>query len=357
MKRETILKRTAQIAVATATLCLVAFAALAADDTLRAYYANDPQGRNLVTIVSQAPLETILTRTNQVVGEIHVNPRNAFDNPQAKFELDLSSLDTGIPARNDQLQSARWLNTAQYPKATFKLIKLTTPPDHPLSLKNGGNISTGALGELQFHGVTKQVPADLEINAIDGSDDTRLRLDGDILHVKAKFHLILGDFGIPVPEQLKLDIANDQLVTVDIFTSTGTAAPEFAPPPAPPVPQPAAAAVPDPYHDVKKLQIEDITVGTGDEATAGKQVAVNYKGMLTSGKVFDSSYDRNEPFVFKLGHGDVIKGWDKGVQGMKVGGKRRLTIPPDMGYGDAGAGGVIPGGATLVFEVELLKVE
>lgn len=105
------------------------------------------------------------------------------------------------------------------------------------------------------------------------------------------------------------------------------------------------------------LKIEDKTVGTGAEAMAGKKVTVNYIGTLTSGAKFDSSFDRNEPFSFNLGAGEVIKGWDEGVVGMKVGGKRQLTIPSTLAYGDAGVPGAIPGGATLIFEVELLKVE
>lgn len=104
------------------------------------------------------------------------------------------------------------------------------------------------------------------------------------------------------------------------------------------------------------LQTEDLVVGTGDEAAPGKTVTVNYKGTLTDGTQFDSSYDRGEPFSFNLGSGSVIQGWDIGVAGMKVGGKRKLTIPPRLGYGERGTGG-IPPNSTLVFEVELLKVE
>jgi FKBP-type peptidyl-prolyl cis-trans isomerase FkpA len=104
------------------------------------------------------------------------------------------------------------------------------------------------------------------------------------------------------------------------------------------------------------LTIEDITVGAGAAAAAGQSVTVHYTGWLTNGTKFDSSKDRNDPFVFPLGAGRVIKGWDEGVQGMKVGGKRKLTIPPALGYGARGAGKVIPPDATLVFEVELLGV-
>jgi FKBP-type peptidyl-prolyl cis-trans isomerase FkpA len=106
----------------------------------------------------------------------------------------------------------------------------------------------------------------------------------------------------------------------------------------------------------QELTVEEIQVGSGAEAVAGKQVSVHYTGWLTNGTKFDSSVDRGRPFQFRLGAGDVIKGWDQGVAGMKIGGKRKLTIPPELGYGARGAGGVIPPNATLVFEVELLGV-
>ena len=104
------------------------------------------------------------------------------------------------------------------------------------------------------------------------------------------------------------------------------------------------------------LVYEDLIEGEGECATAGQTVSVHYTGWLTDGKKFDSSKDRNDPFDFSLGAGRVIRGWDEGVQGMKVGGARRLTIPPALGYGARGAGGVIPPDATLVFEVELLAI-
>ena len=102
------------------------------------------------------------------------------------------------------------------------------------------------------------------------------------------------------------------------------------------------------------LVYEDTVVGEGAEAKAGQQVTVHYTGWLTNGSKFDSSKDRNDPFEFSLGMRQVIGGWDEGVQGMKIGGTRKLTIPAALGYGARGAGGVIPPNATLVFEVELL---
>ncbi|HSF68588.1 MAG TPA: FKBP-type peptidyl-prolyl cis-trans isomerase [Nitrospiraceae bacterium] len=105
------------------------------------------------------------------------------------------------------------------------------------------------------------------------------------------------------------------------------------------------------------LQYVDLTMGTGATAEAGQTVSVHYTGWLENGKKFDSSVDRAQPFSFSLGVGRVIKGWDEGVKGMKVGGKRKLTIPSKLGYGAQGAGGVIPPNATLIFDVELLSVQ
>jgi len=109
--------------------------------------------------------------------------------------------------------------------------------------------------------------------------------------------------------------------------------------------------------NVTQLQIKDDQTGTGDEAVIGKKVTVNYQGFLLDGTKFDSSYERGTPFTFTLGAGEVIKGWDQGVVGMKIGGKRRLLIPPDLAYGSQGAGNAIPPNSSLVFAIELLKVE
>jgi FKBP-type peptidyl-prolyl cis-trans isomerase FkpA len=128
--------------------------------------------------------------------------------------------------------------------------------------------------------------------------------------------------------------------------------------------QPMSRATADTTMDTKTdsgLEFKDLVVGTGAQATAGHQVSVHYTGWLqnpdgSAGKKFDSSVDRGQPFDFPLGGGRVIRGWDEGVAGMKVGGKRRLVIPAALGYGARGAGGVIPPNATLIFDVELLGV-
>ena len=121
-------------------------------------------------------------------------------------------------------------------------------------------------------------------------------------------------------------------------------------------PPTATAGEPEWKKSASGLEVQELKVGEGLEATAGKTVDVHYTGWLLNGTKFDSSVDRGKPFSFRLGAGEVIRGWDEGVAGMKVGGKRKLRIPAELGYGTRGAGGVIPGNATLVFDVELLGV-
>jgi FKBP-type peptidyl-prolyl cis-trans isomerase len=142
------------------------------------------------------------------------------------------------------------------------------------------------------------------------------------------------------------------------ITALNMAAPYSSAAPASPMcakPPKAATGLTD--AKVTKLVKTDFVVGKGTTAVAGKMVKVNYIGKLVNGKQFDASCDRGEAFEFALGAGQVIKGWDQGVAGMKVGGIRRLIIPSSLGYGAAGAGGAIPGGAALVFDVELLEVK
>jgi peptidylprolyl isomerase len=129
------------------------------------------------------------------------------------------------------------------------------------------------------------------------------------------------------------------------------------PAPAPQASVPTPTPVPAADGELGTLQVTDVVLGTGAEAVSGKKVTVDYTGRLLTGRKFDSSLDRGQPFTFTLGAGQVIRGWDQGVAGMKVGGKRTLVIPPHLGYGASGAGAVIPPNATLVFDVELKGVE
>ena len=122
-------------------------------------------------------------------------------------------------------------------------------------------------------------------------------------------------------------------------------------------PQAKPAPEPEPPPSNEKLEMKDLVVGKGQEAKKGDPVKVHYVGTLPDGKEFDSSKKHNQPFEFELGAGRVIKGWDQGVAGMKVGGKRKLTVPPSLGYGPRGFPPVIPPNSTLIFEVELLEVK
>jgi FKBP-type peptidyl-prolyl cis-trans isomerase len=141
-------------------------------------------------------------------------------------------------------------------------------------------------------------------------------------------------------------------------TSVTGASAAKAPPPRPSATAPAAAAAPAPPIDPNaKLVSTDTVVGKGPAAKTGDTVSVHYVGTLTDGKEFDSSRKRNQPFVFTLGQGRVIKGWDQGVVGMKVGGKRKLVIPAVLAYGDRAMGPMIPAGSTLNFDIELVEIK
>ncbi len=349
-------KKTLQGSAALAGITGIGLAAMAAQGAYRVYYANDEAQRNVVMILSDAPLETMLTRTGNVTAEVKVDMQNALNNPQARFVVDTASLETGIGARDTKMRGPEYLDVAKYPKATFTLRKLSGITRDVQVLLPNKMRRFKALGDMEFHGVTKPVAADVEVTALPADDNTKTRLPGDLLYIKATFPLKLDEFGINIPAPARLKIANEETVTVNVFASTRSTMPA------------GAQIVADAETEAKTetpggkrkmangLEIEDVQVGEGQEAKAGNRVSVHYTGRLTDGTKFDSSVERGQPFQFNLGAGEVIKGWDQGVAGMKVGGKRKLTIPPTLGYGASGAGGVIPPNATLVFDVELLKV-
>ena len=361
MQEKRMVKRAVQGGGAVIALTGITLAAMAAQGAYRVYYANDEAQRNVVMILSDAPLETMLTRTGNVTAEVKVDPQNALNNPKARFVVDLASLETGIKARDEIMRSDKWLDVAKNPKAIFTLRKLIGITRDVQVLMPNKMRKFKAEGDMELHGTTKPVMADIEVTALPADENTATRLPGDLLQIKATFPIKLDEFGIMVPAPAKLKIANEETVTVNVFASTRSTMPEGAQIMAETaVAATAVAATEKEINGGKRkmangLQMEDVVVGEGPEAKAGDTVSVHYTGKLTDGTQFDSSVGR-APFDFQLGAGMVIKGWDQGVAGMKVGGKRKLTIPPELGYGARGFPGAIPPNSTLVFDVELLKV-
>ena len=245
-----------RLKIATFVFAASTIAGVSAQKLLRTGYVNDPVGRNVVHIESRAPLETISIFTNKITGEIHGDPQNFLDNPQARFEVGMNSLDSGIALRNEHLRSNMWLDTAKYPTAVFTLSKLYEPGTKynglvanglpPLqlpfsrskvtSLESGKTYTSVAQGTMEMHGVTKTIYANIEWTPRKGSDQTKNRLPGDLMHVRATFPLRLSDFGINVPTMAQMEVANVQDVTVDVFANTEPpkapeAKPEAAPKP------------------------------------------------------------------------------------------------------------------------------
>jgi polyisoprenoid-binding protein YceI len=220
--------RPAQIGLAAFAVLNFAHAGVMAQDAARAYFANDPVGRNVVSILSEAPLETMLTRTSAVEASIKINPANILDKPQARFEIDANTLDTGIPLRNEHMKGADWMDTAKYPRITFTMTKaMPAAGTTVIPATTGARGKMPVEGELELHGVKKTIQAMVEVEDIPETDATKARLDGRLMHIRATFPLKLDDFGIIVPGPAKLKVANEQQVKVDIFASTGSKAPTW----------------------------------------------------------------------------------------------------------------------------------
>jgi polyisoprenoid-binding protein YceI len=225
--------RPAQIGLGAFAVLNFAHAGVMAQDAARAYFANDPAGRDVVSILSQAPLETMLTRTGAIQAQIKINPQDVLNNPQARFQIDANTLDTGIALRNEHMKSAGWLDTAKYPTISFTLSKPLMRSEKKVVIAPGAKGEMPVEGELEFHGFKKTVRADVEVEVIPASVETKSRLEGDLMHIRAKFPLKLDEFGIAVPAAAQLKVANEQQVSVDVFVSTGTKAPDWAAPIAP----------------------------------------------------------------------------------------------------------------------------
>ena len=223
-----LLKNTLLGGAATTTFATLSLGGMAAQSAWRTYHANDPVGRNLVAIVSAAPLETMLTRTSAVTGTVEVDPKNPAKAPRAKFIVDATTLDTGIAMRNQQMKSDKWLDTAKYPKISFTLTKFQAMA-LPLGSSKMQNVTGLAEGKLYFHGRTRMVATRLDITAMQQDAKTKERLPGDLLHVHANFFISLKDFGVDVPKMAQLKVADKQQIVVDIFSSTGSPSPDAKP--------------------------------------------------------------------------------------------------------------------------------
>ncbi|MBW3635611.1 MAG: YceI family protein [Armatimonadetes bacterium] len=220
--------RPAQIGLAAFALLNFAHAGVMAQGATRAYFANDPIGRNVVSILSQAPLETMLTTTGQIEADIKINPNNVLDNPRARFQIPLASLDTGIKMRNDHMMGEEWLDAAKYPTISFTLLRPLSSTVPAPRATPGAKGAMPVEGELEFHGVKKTVTANVEVEVIGESEDTKARLAGELMHIRATFPLKLDDFGVVIPEAARFKVANVQDVRVDVFVSTGSKAPAWA---------------------------------------------------------------------------------------------------------------------------------
>jgi polyisoprenoid-binding protein YceI len=185
------------------------------------FLVDDPMTRNGVLVMSRAPLETILVRTNDVTGEIELDPADVTDRPRVTFQVPVNSLDTGIPLMNDVMRSDRWLDAAKHPSIRFTLGRVTSP-EARTGLADGQTVRLDGEGTLELRGATKTVPVQAEVTWLGKSENTARRLPGDVLHVVARFDVSLPAFGIEshlAPTSLDKVAATLQ-IEVDVFAST-----------------------------------------------------------------------------------------------------------------------------------------
>ncbi len=185
----------------------------------KTFVADDPVQRDVVTITGDAPLEFIATRTQQVKGQVEVDPQNVLADPKASFEIEVANLTTGIRLRDEHMRSAGWLDAAQYPLVRFTL-KQVKSPTQPTALVPGRPLAADVVGTLELHGKSQDLPARLTATLLPADNDTAARLPGDLLRLDAEFDLLLSDFGVVIPEKALRKVANRQHVHAVLFTST-----------------------------------------------------------------------------------------------------------------------------------------
>jgi peptidylprolyl isomerase len=234
---------------------------------------------------------------------------------------------------------------------TYPDGKVLTKADEIENLKKAPGTTSGYASWFQPSASLKSLPA--EASRTTHTEDTKVRLYGDVAILTGRFVVTLGPDGPTTSESRYTDVYAKRQGRWQVVASQLTG-----------IPRKDNAAMADQAASIGKevttssgLKYVDEVIGTGASISLGQTVTVHYVGTLENGTEFDSSYKHGQPFQFKVGMGQVIKGWDEGVGTMRVGGKRRLIIPPELGYGARGAGGVIPPNATLTFEVEVLGVQ
>ena len=204
-------------------VALLLSAALAAERAK--FLTDDPYARNVITITSEAPLETIVTRTQEVTGNIEFDPDNVLDKPLATFELETAKLDTGIALRNEHLRGAAWLDIDHFPKISFALKQFKSGLKI-LALPYGAPLDLDGIGTVTIKGQAVDLPVTLTVTRLAASAETAKHLPGDLLKVSAAFDLLLSDFGIEIPAMAQAAVANRQHVEVRLLASTQKLAPK-----------------------------------------------------------------------------------------------------------------------------------
>lgn len=198
---------------------VAAVAAVAWAAERKTFIGDDPVHRDVVSIVSNAPLEFIETRTQEVKGQVDVNPQNVLDNPQASFELQVANLTTGIRMRDEHMRGPMWLDAEHFPTVKFTLKQVKTPV-LPTALEPGKPLALDVIGTLELHGKSMDLPATVTATMMPADDQTAARLPGDLLKLDAEFDLLLTDFGIALNDKVVRKIANRQHVHAVLMTST-----------------------------------------------------------------------------------------------------------------------------------------
>lgn len=195
-----------------------------AQSTSKTFYANDDKKKDVVMFTSQAPLETIVGKTAEIVGMVDVDPANV-STAKARFEVDLATLKTGIDMRDTHMRE-QYLEVAKYPKAIFELTKVLKSSQN--TLDDSKPVDLTVEGNFTVHGVTKAITIPMKVTYFKESESTKSRLPGDIIHVQAKWDLLLSEYSINRPQFIILKLDDKQAIDIDVFASTGTPAPQLS---------------------------------------------------------------------------------------------------------------------------------